>query len=246
MISYAQAREDVMLHRALHHVPHLEGFYIDVGGYHPTHDSVTKHFYDHGWHGINVEPARALFPAFPPERPRDINLQVAVSDSEGEVTFHEVEGQLGTLVDRFADRHEQAGFARHSYTVPCTTLTRICDQHAAGREIHFLKIDIEGHEAAAIRGMDFRRYRPWILVIEAAEPNNLAVPTFGEWEPMLVAAGYRLATADTLNRYYVAAEHLDLLHHFVVPVDDYVYARDLRRVAELEAEVARLRRVVTA
>lgn len=53
-ISYAQNFEDVRLWRALKQFEH--GFYIDVGANDPSHDSVTKAFYDHGWHGINVEP----------------------------------------------------------------------------------------------------------------------------------------------------------------------------------------------
>jgi FkbM family methyltransferase len=230
MISYAQAREDVLLHRALHHIPFDQGFYIDVGGYDPERDSVTKHFYDHG---------EALFPPFEQARPRDINLKVAVSDTAGQVTFHEVEGQLGTLVDKFADRHAAAGFARSSYTVEAMTLTQICEQHAP-REIHFLKIDIEGHEAAAIRGMDFARFRPWILVIESCEPNDLSKTTHHEWESMVVAAGYRFAYGDVLNRYYVADEHIDLMRHFTIPADDYHYGYVIAELHELRAERATL------
>jgi FkbM family methyltransferase len=235
MISYAQAREDVLLHRALHHISHTDGFYIDVGGYHPTHDSVTKHFYDHGWCGINVEPSEKLFSAFEHERPRDINLKAAVTDSPGEIMFHEIEGQLGTLVGEFADRHEAAGYSRRSYTVTAMTLAQICDQHAR-REIHFLKIDIEGHEASAIRGMDFKRFRPWIMVIESYEPNNLSVATYSEWEDLVFAAGYRLAYGDTLNRYYVAGEHSDLLRFFVQPVDDYLPGSVLRELDDLRKQ----------
>ena len=51
-VSYAQNFEDVMLHRALNHV--VRGFYIDVGAADPEALSVTKAFYDNGWHGINV------------------------------------------------------------------------------------------------------------------------------------------------------------------------------------------------
>jgi len=247
MISYAQAREDVLLHRALNHVHHGEGFYIDVGGYDPNRDSVTRHFYDHGWHGVNVEPGADLFPAFVRDRPRDINLQVAVTDHPGEVTFHEVEGQLGTLEDRFADRHMQAGLASRSYTVPAMTLTQICEQYAP-KDIHFLKIDIEGHEGAAIRGMDFTRFRPWILVIESTEPNNLAAPTYQEWDPDVCAAGYKMVYTDVLNRYYVANEHPELERAFAVGADDYHYAwviaelEGLRRqLADAQQELSTLR-----
>lgn len=245
LISYAQAREDVLLHRALHHVSHHEGFYIDVGGYDPNYDSVTKHFYDHGWRGINIEPGRKLFPMFVEYRPRDINLQVAVSDRSGEVEFHEIEnGQLGTLEQRFAEKHAAAGLSTTSYTVPCTTLTEICEKYVTGN-IHFLKIDVEGHEGAVLRGMDFGRFRPWILVIEATEPNNLSVPTYDEWDEGVRAAGYQFVYTDVLNRYYVANEHPSLVPSFALPADNYNYAQVIRerdaarqQVAVLEAKLA--------
>jgi hypothetical protein len=43
-----------MLKRALSDIQN--GFYIDIGAGDPSIDSVTKLFYDDGWHGINVEP----------------------------------------------------------------------------------------------------------------------------------------------------------------------------------------------
>ena len=55
MVSYAQNHEDVLLRRVFPDEPN--GFYIDVGANDPVRDSVTKHFYDRGWHGINIEPA---------------------------------------------------------------------------------------------------------------------------------------------------------------------------------------------
>ena len=240
MITWAQAREDILLHRALHRIHHSVGFYIDVGGYDPNHDSVTRHFYDHGWRGINIEPGEKLFPAFVAARPRDVNLQVAVTDRPGEVTFHEVDGQLGTLEERFANRHAAAGMATRSYTVPAMTLAQICDEHAP-TEIHFLKIDVEGHEGAVLRGMNFNRHRPWILVIEATEPNRLDVPTYGEWDGLVLESGYTFAYTDVLNRYYVANEHRDLLQHFSVPANDFRRGSDVKRIAELEREVETLR-----
>jgi FkbM family methyltransferase len=250
MISYAQAREDVLLNRAIQHVHFSKGFYIDVGGFDPNVDSVTKHFYEHGWRGINIEPNRDLFPAFERERTRDINLQVAVSDRAGEVTFHHVDnGQLGTLEQRIAEKHRSVGIGYTSYTVPAMTLAQICEDHVRGN-IHFLKIDVEGHEAAVLRGMDFKRFRPWILVIEATEPNNLAVKTHQEWDRLVLLSGYTFAYTDGLNRYYVAHEHPSLLPHFAVPADHYVYAHVLRERdaalqenARLEAELREARRV---
>lgn len=242
MISFAQAKEDVLLWRALApRVHHEVGFWIDIGGYDPEIDSVTKTFSDNGWRGVNVEPIDSAYRRFVEQRPNDINLRAAVTDVPGEVTFHEIVGhQLGTMVDRFADRHAAAGLERRSYTVPGITLKQICQSHAPA-DIHFLKIDVEGHEGAVIRGMDFEQYRPWILVIEATEPNNHAVPTYHEWDDIVVAGGYDFVFTDVLNRYYVARERPELKHAFALPPDDYVSAQTMRRIAELEAKLATAR-----
>ncbi|MFM8643651.1 MAG: FkbM family methyltransferase, partial [Phycisphaerales bacterium] len=87
MVSYAQNFEDVVLRRALG--GRERGRYVDIGAYDPTVDSVTKHFYDHGWSGVNVEPVERFHRKFVAERPRDLNLNVAVGAAEGEIDFTE-------------------------------------------------------------------------------------------------------------------------------------------------------------
>lgn len=228
MISYAQVLEDVILNRALRNVHN--GFYIDIGGYHPERDSVTKYFYDQGWRGINVEPGANYFPEFVRLRPRDTNLQVAVSDHEGEAIFYEMD-QTSTLESCFADRQPDAQTGQ--YTVPLTTLTSIWERHAPN-EVHFLKVDVEGHEEAVLRGADFKQHRPWIMVIEAKEPNRLDVPTHDKWEHLVTGSGYTFAYADPLNRYYVANEHRYLLQYFLQPIDEYVRANDIWQRMDLE------------
>jgi len=107
-ISYAQNFEDVMLYRALKDVQH--GFYIDVGAQDPEVDSVTRAFYDRGWHGINIEPVQHWFEKLERDRPHDINLRVAVSDHEGELTLYESDASgLSTSDSAFADDARSRG-----------------------------------------------------------------------------------------------------------------------------------------
>ncbi len=242
-ISHAQAWEDVLLWRALaHRVHHDVGFYIDVGAYDPDRDSVTRAFYDQGWRGINVEPVESFYTRFVERRPRDINLQVAVSDTSGEATFHEIVGhQLGTMVDDYAAKHSDAGMEARSYKVPTMTLTEICERHVKDREVHFLKIDVEGYEGNAVRGMDFGRYRPWILVIEATEPNRLDIPTHEDWDRDVQSAGYTYVHTTLPNRYYVAEEHADLAVAFSVPPDDYERVGKVHEREELLRELKAFR-----
>ena len=80
MISYAQNFEDVMIARLFD--AGYRGFYVDIGAAHPEFLSVTRHFYDQGWSGINVEPSLRFHPLLCAARPNDINLQCAIGRAD--------------------------------------------------------------------------------------------------------------------------------------------------------------------
>ena len=236
--SWSIQREDITLLRALEGVSHETGFYIDVGANHPTFDSDTRLFYDHGWHGINIEPSPRWYKLLAQERPRDINIHAAASNKSGFITLYDhPEGGLGTISETFADRHaHEFSIEKKAVRVPAVTLASVCEQHAA-REIHFLKIDVEGHEQSVIEGMDFRRFRPWILCIEAVEPLKVHIPTHDAWDHLLIEAGYVFAHFDGLNRWYVAAEHPERLPLLLSRSVDYVHWTYLNRIQDLETKV---------
>ncbi|WP_018231901.1 FkbM family methyltransferase [Thioalkalivibrio thiocyanodenitrificans] len=243
-VSYAQNFEDVMLWRALKHVE--SGFYIDVGANDPEIDSVTKAFYDRGWQGINIEPVAQWFQRLEEQRPRDINLQMAVGAKQGEVVIYELpDTGLSTTDKATAERHEaERGYKKLENAVPVETLTSICRRlHVA--PIHFLKIDVEGAEKDVLEGLDLSIIRPWVIVVESTLPNT-QIEDYAEWEPILCDADYDYVYFDGLNRYYVAYEHHELKAHFITPpnvFDEFMPARqfasELRtRVAEEEAAAA--------
>jgi len=208
-LTYAQNFEDVLLWRALGHIKN--GFYIDVGANDPVEHSVTKAFYDAGWHGVNIEPLPSFHQKFLDQRPRDINLAIAAGASEGNITLFDVPAVNGWASPdaAVAEAHKAEGFDVTEMTVPMRTLASVCADHVSG-DIHFLKVDVEGFEGEVLRGMDFVKYRPWVLVIEATLPNS-RVTNHEQWENLVTSRGYQFAHFDGLNRYYVADEHQELV-----------------------------------
>ncbi len=224
-----------MLWRALGHIP--GGFYIDVGACEPESDSVTKAFYDRGWSGINIEPACSPFARLANARPRDRNLCLLVGDSEEAREFFLIgdENGLSTVIPELAERHAAAGWSCRSMTVQVTTLAKICDQHVRG-QIHFLKIDAEWSELAILRGADFKRFRPWIVLFEAT-PVGDGLYSYEDCDRVLEQAGYRFLYADGLNRFWAAEErYTELAPHFAVPpnvFDDFVRASEVAALAKM-------------
>lgn len=213
-ISYAQNCEDVMLWRALKHID--KGFYVDVGAHDPIIDSVTKAFSCRGWRGINIEPVNFWYKKLLNDRCEDINIQAVASSVSGSVEFFEVvESGLSTVVSDIAQQHSRNGFEVINHTVPSLLLRDIFDQYQLST-IHFLKIDVEGSEEDVIKGLDFTKIRPWIILVEAIEPNSIT-PSFQKWEHYLLENGYMLVYFDGVNRYYLCQSHRELRDAFNAP-----------------------------
>lgn len=235
-VTYSQNGEDVLLWRALQSVQH--GFYIDVGAQDPVEYSVTKAFYERGWRGINIEPVPHWHDRLVADRPHDINLRLAVSSQPGTLKLFEVEDTgLSTSDSEFADRHEKGGYKLREREVECATLDRICADNNV-ETAHFLKIDCEGGEKSALESIALTDVRPWIILVEATEPNSTK-PTWQDWEYLLTGRGYQFVFFDGLNRYYLADEHVDLAPAFDAPVNVFDSPRPISEV-EAQKEIGRL------
>jgi FkbM family methyltransferase len=235
VISYAQNREDILLNRLFSECK--SGFYVDVGACYPDIHSVTKMFYERGWHGINIEPIHSILELLAHDRQRDINLHVGLSNHEGDSTFYECLTEPGssTFCEEQAEVLRRKGDQLLERSMPITTLARVCEQYA-GRTIEFLKIDVEGHEREVLEGADWRRYRPRVVLVEATRPYT-NIPSHEHWEAILLAADYEFAFFDGLNRYYVRAEDRHLVPLIAVPanvLDDFQIYEHQRQIQELQ------------
>lgn len=194
--TYAQYHEDVILAALLSDVK--KGFYIDIGANYPTIDSVTKHFYDQGWTGINIEPIPSLYEQLTDERPNDLNLQIGIGKKESKLTFYE----NVTIPGHSSFDYDQAATVKGSqikeYEINVLPLARVILQYKV-KHVHFLKIDVEGFESEVIAGMDWKKVRPEVICIEANHRSDA-------WQKDLISKGYIAFINDGLNEYYIAKE----------------------------------------
>ncbi|WP_018182105.1 glycosyltransferase [Kaistia granuli] len=241
--SYARNFADVLLWRGLQEVS--PGFYIDVGAAWPTQHSITKAFYDAGWRGINLEADPSLFRLLQRDRIRDLNLPLDIGGIDGQAQFDPINGMTDRTIVARPDPSNAA----------MRTLASIWAEHVpAGQLVHFLKVKVNAgdQDGAMLAGNNWKRNRPWIVVVEAAPPPA-GEERQAEWEPILTDADYRFVYADGLNRFYLASEKTDLAARFRYPpniFDDFVPSAQLRsqeaaetlsiraRMAEQRAEAA--------
>lgn len=250
MISYAQNAEDVVLMRALGDV--AGGFYVDIGAWDPLVESVTRAFYEAGWTGLNVEPQPERAALFSRLRPKDTNVCAAASDTAGVSTlFITRHSSLATVEASIIDSSNPKYTIVTTMQTPTVPIADLLDAHGGDRPIHFMKIDVEGHEAAVLRGANFARHRPFVLLIEATCPTTGA-PKWSAWEHIVLAAGYTFTLFDGINRFYVCNERPDLVPKLswgANCLDGYITTREaemLTRIASLERQLSAAKQELAA
>lgn len=245
MLSYAQNAEDVVLRRAFSEFDH--GFYVDAGAGDPVEDSVTLYFYERGWSGVNIEPDPHDYERLKAARPRDININVAVGADEDRVTFYQAATRGHGTLDRDLAAERGDAVAIDVQQIP---LRRVLADYSPAAGVDFLKVDVEGWEAQVIGSTDWREIRPRVVLVEAVDPDGR--PTHEPWEGILLAANYRLALFDGLNRFYCREEDAEeLLPRLAAPpnvLDNWRDVREVRiqdalqtRASEIEREKEELR-----
>lgn len=245
MISYSQNQEDVVLFRLVQLVP--EGFYVDVGAAHPVMDNVTYALYEAGWRGINIEPMKREADLLREIRPRDITCQVAAGEATGRVTLYEapIENRGATTADKeLVEIYKSTGQSFGSFEVEVARLDKILEDNQI-QTVHVLKIDVEGFEKSVIQGSSIEKYRPWVLVIEATQPNS-TVDVSAEWEQLVLSAGYVLTLFDGLNKFYVRDDMPDLVTLMSVPANvfdkwkSFVIDELIQQAVALQREISHM------
>ena len=176
-IHYGEFGEDILINRILKNIK--TGRYVDVGCYHPFKGSLTVQLYKRGWRGINIDLSKSSIDLFNLVRKKDINLNIAVSDFNGQTNYFENSpiNQQNSLIK--SDDNQKM------IKTDCKNLNFILGENKF-EKFEYLNIDVEGNENNVIKGIDFSKYRPILITVEN---NNLHIKDYMQSEVYKILTG---------------------------------------------------------
>ena len=194
-LSYSNEGEDMVL--AKFFFGQKNGFYVDIGAHHPSRFSNTRHFYDMGWKGINIDAQPGSMLLFNKERARDINLEIPVAEKEEDLVYYIFnEPALNGFSKEISEQRDGINAWKIVKEINLRTLplSAILDRHLPpGQPIDFLTIDVEGLDLSVLKSNNWDKFRPSIVVVEDLKNLPLAEISDGEVYNYLKSKGYYLA-----------------------------------------------------
>ena len=149
------------------------GFYIDVGCYHPIHRNNTFLLYKNGWSGINIDIHQFSIDLFNYLRPDDVNLNCAVSNTNGvtEMFYQKALSQISTIDKQQAKIAFQGNIK--SSKIESFTLDVILEKLKFNdKKIDLLDIDVEGADLKVLKGFDIEKFKPELICVEIHEKET--------------------------------------------------------------------------
>jgi len=183
------------------------GKFLDVGCYHPTRHNNTYSMYKSGWSGMNIDLNPLTIELFDFMRPRDININSGVSDTEIEKKLYFID-ELNT--QNTLDQN-QLNFLKNHHNIKeseilekkieTRNLNNILDDHKF-YNIDFMNLDIEGHELKVLETLDFDKINIRYLCIEMIEHNKESVMNNEKIKNLLSQNNFKLIKNFDFNFIY--------------------------------------------
>lgn len=164
---------------------------------------------DYGWNGTLVEPNTKHFKNCLKNRPKcEVINKALVSSTYQDKTikgsfgeFSKDDGLVGGVrFDYWIKKNELEHHLPHIVDVEVITLSEIIKNSNFDCP-SFISLDIEGYELEALKGLDFKIYRPDVLLIEIFEWDILEI--YNQHVSYLDNFGYKLEEGFSDNNNYL-------------------------------------------
>jgi FkbM family methyltransferase len=185
---YSQHGEDFLLDQIFEHKE--EGYFVEVGCIDGRRFSNTLTFEERGWKGMCVEAHEGFIELLKKNRPGSIicHCAAAEQDEEGVTFYANARGSLSTLdpnkESEFKEKFKEYFTGFQKQQVQKRRLDTLFKENKVGK-IDILSIDIEGYELEALRGIEFNKCRPRVIVVESDSKEDES-----SLDNLLIGKGY--------------------------------------------------------
>ena len=220
---YAQFGEDIVIDAILKAIDidkynHNDITYVDCGSNHPVNTSNTYFFYEKGVSGILVEPNLQLGKEIRQIRPKDKLIQAVVSDKyNDELDFFvppndSLSSVTQSMVENFYEKKDNINI-RNELKREVVKNFHINDVLAKApllNKLWFLSVDCEGYDDAIIQAIDFKRFKPNVIVYERKHNINCDHPddSSGDTYGILIKNNYVRVCMTLANSIFVLESNL--------------------------------------
>ena len=185
----------------------FKGKFLDVGCYHPIRHNNTYKMYKNGWSGMNIDLNPLTIELFNFMRPRDININFGVSDTEIEKKLYFID-ELNTQntldnnqLNFLKDHHNIKDSEILEKKIKTRNLNNILDDYKF-YNIDFMNLDIEGHELKVLETLDFNKINLKYLCIEMIEHNRESILNNEKIKDLLSKNNFKLIKNFDFNFIY--------------------------------------------
>ena len=144
------------------------GFYVDVGSYHPFFWNNTYLLYKKKWNGINIDANPLSIELFKFARHDDHNFNLAITNKRNNkitLYYRRKMNALNTTDESFAKRNFPNGYK--TLDVECSSLDSVLSKTKyKDKVIDFLNIDVENTEKDVLESLSFEIYKPKLICVE--------------------------------------------------------------------------------
>ena len=159
-----------------------KGFFVEIGAFDGLEGSNCYYFENmQAWDGIAVEASKNHFSKLKKNRKCHV-LNFAISSSEKEVEFYDVEGELAQgsgindrnySLKKFVEKDPKSKV--NKYKIKTTTFEKVIPSN---KIIDYLSIDIEGNEMDILETIDFTKYTIKVISVENNKPDEINFNSF--------------------------------------------------------------------
>jgi len=156
------------------------GVIVEVGAFDGIHLSNSFSLEQKGWKSINIEPSPLVFNTLLKNRPKAKNINCAIVGNPDVKYVDFFAEEIGVLSGCDFDeedvrrRYKKRGIVFKSpnkINVQAETLNSILSKENI-KYIDIISIDVEGYELEVLKGLDLKKYRVGLFIIEANNENQ--------------------------------------------------------------------------